>query len=222
MKDAKKVYEGMEYSPTKKKLTGIPFDRFNEELSTIADPIGGKADSSISKMTTTLSQKSNRRFVALNAAPSLTKRDLDQLSVIDKNEVIKAIREGDDFQSQISMRSINDGLNALRSTRIQSAKKRTVSRPKKPKGGDLKSPTKERPPSPKLKRLKAKILEKLNSINDEKALQKLTDSIFKVTDEEERHRAAELALYDANELIQEASLENSEEEEGAAGHTDEE
>lgn len=136
----------------------------------------------------------------MNAAPSLTKRDLDQLSVIDKNEVIKAIREGDDFQSQISMRSINDGLNALRSTRIQSAKKRTVSRPKQPKV-DLKSPTKERPSSPKLKRLKAKILEKLNSINDEKALQKLTDSIFKVTDEEERHRAAELALYDANELI---------------------
>jgi len=46
--------------------------------------------------TTTLSQKSNRRFTS-NIAPSLTKRDLDKLSIVDKNEVIKAIREGDDF-----------------------------------------------------------------------------------------------------------------------------
>ena len=56
-------------------------------------------------------------------------------------------------------------------------------------------------------------------------MQKLTESIFKVTDDEEKHRAAEFALYDANDLIQEASLENSEdrdEEEGAAGLTDEE
>ena len=75
---------------------------------------------------------------------------------------------------------------------------------------DPKSP-KERAPSPKVKKLKAKILEKLNKINDEKALQKLTESIFKVTDEEENQRAAELALYDANELIPEASLENSDE-----------
>jgi flagella basal body P-ring formation protein FlgA len=68
-------------------------------------------------VTNTLSRKSNR-FIALNDAPSLTKKDLEQLSVVDKNEVIKAIREGDDFKSTISLRSINDGLNALRSTRI--------------------------------------------------------------------------------------------------------
>jgi hypothetical protein len=42
-------------SPSKKKLTGIPFDRFNEELSTVADPVGGKANSQMSKMTATLS-----------------------------------------------------------------------------------------------------------------------------------------------------------------------
>lgn len=54
-KDPKKAYESMDFSPMKKKLTGIPFDRFNEELTTIADPVGGKADSSMSKMTTTLS-----------------------------------------------------------------------------------------------------------------------------------------------------------------------
>ena len=121
------------------------------------------------------------------------------------------------------MKSIHDGLNALRSTRIQSAKKRSVSKPKLAKA-DPKSPQ-ERAPSPKVKKLKAKILEKLNKINDEKALKKLTESIFRVTDDEEKQRAAELALYDANELIQEASLENSEdleEEEGAAGQTDEE
>ncbi len=199
---------------------GIPFDRFNEDLSSTVDPVGSKANSQISKVTNTLSRKSNR-FVALNAAPSLTKKDLEQLSVVDKNEVIKAIREGDDFKSTISLRSINDGLNALRSTRIQSAKKRTVSRPKQTI--ELhKSPNKERPPSPKVKKLKAKILEKLNAINDEKALQKLTDSIFKVTDEEEKQRHGDMSLYDANDLIQEASIENSEEEEGVAGHTDEE
>jgi hypothetical protein len=99
-----------------------------------------------------------------------------------------------------------------------------VSKPKKAKVEDRKSPQ-ERAPSPKVRKLKAKILEKLNKINDERALQKLTESLFKVTDEEEKHRAAELALYSANDLIQEASLENSEdleEEEGAAGQTDEE
>lgn len=64
-------------SPSKKKLTGIPFDRFNEELSTVIDPVGGKANSQMSKMTTTLSQKSNRRFTALNVVPSLNKKDLD-------------------------------------------------------------------------------------------------------------------------------------------------
>lgn len=41
----KKNYEGGMESPSKKKLTGIPFDRFNEELSTIVDPVGGKANS---------------------------------------------------------------------------------------------------------------------------------------------------------------------------------
>ena len=99
-----------------------------------------------------------------------------------------------------------------------------MSKPKKGKGEDRKSPQ-ERVPSPKVRKLKAKILEKLNKINDERALQKLTESLFKVTDEEEKQRAAELALYSANDLIQEASLENSEdleEEEGAAGQTDEE
>ena len=200
---------------------GIPFDRFNEDLSSTVDPVGSKANSQISKVTNTLSRKSNR-FIALNDAPSLTKKDLEQLSVVDKNEVIKAIREGDDFKSTISLRSINDGLNALRSTRIQSAKKRTVSRPKQTI--ELhKSPNKERPSSPKVKKLKAKILEKLNAINDEKALQKLTDSIFKVTDEEEKQRHGDISLYDANYFIQEASIENSEEEEeGVAGLTDEE
>jgi len=54
-------------------------------------------------------------------------------------------------------------------------------------------------------------------------LQKLTDSIFKVTDEEEKQRHGDISLYDANYFIQEASIENSEEEEeGFAGLTDEE
>lgn len=199
---------------------GIPFDRFNEDLNSTVDPIGSKANSQMSILSNTLSRKSNR-FVALNGAPSLTKKDLEQLSVVDKNEVIKAIREGDDFKSTISLRSINDGLNALRSTRIQSAKKRTASRPKQTI--ELhKSPNKERLSSPKVKKLKAKILEKLNAINDEKALQKLTDSIFKVTDEEEKQRHGDMTLYDTNYFIQEASIENSEEEEGVAGLTDEE
>jgi hypothetical protein len=34
-----------------KKVTGIPFDRFNEELSTV-DPNGAKALSQMSKITT--------------------------------------------------------------------------------------------------------------------------------------------------------------------------
>ena len=41
--DAKKGNEGALESPSKKKLTGIPFDRFNEELSSVIDPVGGKA-----------------------------------------------------------------------------------------------------------------------------------------------------------------------------------
>ncbi len=42
--DGKKPFDNME-SPSKKKLTGIPFDRFNEELSTVVDQLGGKANS---------------------------------------------------------------------------------------------------------------------------------------------------------------------------------
>lgn len=42
--DAKKAFDDVE-SPSKKKVTGIPFDRFNEELSTVVDPVGAKANS---------------------------------------------------------------------------------------------------------------------------------------------------------------------------------
>lgn len=44
VRDPKKTYDGVD-SPSKKKTSGIPFDRFNEELSTIVDPIGGKDNS---------------------------------------------------------------------------------------------------------------------------------------------------------------------------------
>jgi len=54
----------------RKKIEGIPFDRFNEELTTI-DPVASKA----------VSQKSNvsQASATRKAVGSLTKRDLDQL-----------------------------------------------------------------------------------------------------------------------------------------------
>lgn len=96
-----------------KKKTGIPFDRFNEDLSTV-DPSGVRALSQRSEQSNG-SQRSHysarsRGSVGILGSSNLTQKELDKLERLqleDKTKHLKVLK-AEELKSCLSLRSIRN------------------------------------------------------------------------------------------------------------------